>query len=242
VLKQKGRTPEEARAALLPVLDEELTLMEQQEAPEPAYFHTLERLCDVVAKPECSTSNGSNLLNQYGSERYTMPRNYSFETYCLKRELVKNYHRRGFSIPRMIENLDRNGLFSAAQSYGARYSSVLRVLHSIKKEDAQRFHALRDDAECALHEYIARQEYLYMKAVENGNYELAAKLSKDIARGHGVVTEEPVRVETDILVQMGQAFAMAEKKMLERKQRAALSSPVPALDIVPSLVGNGKKE
>jgi hypothetical protein len=78
-----------------------------------------------------------------------------------------------------------------------------------------------------------------MKAVENGNYALAAKLSKDIARAHGVVTEEPIRVETDLLKQMSDAFAMGEKRFLERKQKHAL--PVPTIDVAPYLLGNGTR-
>lgn len=42
-----------------------------------------------------------------------MPRHYSFETYSLKKELVKNYESRGLSISQMIKLLDQQHLFSA---------------------------------------------------------------------------------------------------------------------------------
>lgn len=118
----------------------------------------------------------------------------------------------------------------------------VRFIHAdilaVRKEDTTRFTVTYQEASAALYQYISRQEYLYAKAVENGDYRLAADLSKDIARGHGVVTEEPVRVETDILKQMGEAFAMAERKMVEHKQKSLPppSSPGQALEpeIMPS--------
>lgn len=171
-----------------------------------------------------------------------MPHRPDLETHLLRKELIRTYHRQGLPVAEMVRRLDQTGLFLSTQGYNARYSVVLRLLRAVQREDSRRFRILQEDSERALIEYVERQSFLYCKAIECGDYRLARDLSKDIARGHGVVTEEPVRVETDILVQMGQAFAMAEKKMLERKQRAALSSPVPALDIVPSLGGNGKKE
>jgi len=168
-----------------------------------------------------------------------MPRHRpDLESRLLRKDLLKNYLRQGLSVPEMMDRLDRQGLFAPTQGYGARYSLVSRLLRSIRKEDSRRFRVLQEDSERALIEYIERQSFLYRKVVEDGNYELAAKLSKDIAKAHGVVTEEPVRVETDILVQMGQAFALGEKKMQER--RVALNSPVPALDTAPRLLGNGK--
>lgn len=159
------------------------------------------------------------------------------ETHLLRKELVRAYYRQGLSVPDIIRRLDQNTLFSPHQTYNARYSAVLRLRRSVQREDSRRFRALQQDSEQALTQYIARQEYLYMKAVENGNYELAAKLSKDIARAFGVPTEEPIKIETDILTQMGAAFAMAEKKMAERRKQAL---PALAIDTAPRLLGNGK--
>ena len=113
-----------------------------------------------------------------------------------------------------------------------------RDITAVRREDTTRFTVVYQEASTALYEYIARQEYLYAKAVENGSYELAAKLSKDIARGHGVVTEEPVRVETDILQQFGDAFALAEKKMLEHQPKRL---PAPRSAEVAEIVSLGQQ-
>jgi hypothetical protein len=162
------------------------------------------------------------------------------ESHLLRKDLVKTYLRQGVSIPEMLTRLDQNGLFSPTQSYNARYSLVVRLCRSIRKEDSARYRVLRNDAERALVEYIARLEFLYAKAVENGDYKLARDISKDLAHAYGVQTEEPVRVETDMLVEMVDSFPHAEKKLEQWKQQAALSSLIPALDVIPPLVGNGE--
>jgi hypothetical protein len=96
---------------------------------------------------------------------------------------------------------------------------------------------LQEDADRALIEYIGRQQFLYARAVADGNYELARRLSQDIAKAHGVPTEEPIKIiETDILSQMQAAFALGEKRLAERCMLEKRS----AIEV--SLIGNGKGE
>ena len=137
-----------------------------------------------------------------------------------RRALVRLLVRAGSDNVTIAKRLLEANYLPATWTLDKQVQFIHRDITAVRKEDTTRFTVVYQEASTALHEYIARQEYLYAKAVENGNYELAAKLSKDIARGHGVVTEEPVRVETDILKQMGDAFAMAERKMLEHKQKS----------------------
>lgn len=174
-----------------------------------------------------------------------MPYRPDLETHLLRKELVRAYHHQGLSVTDMLRRLDGNGLFSPTQRYNARYSLVARLLRSTQKEDAKRYRVLQDEAGRALVEYIGRQSFLYQKAVEDGNWALARDLSKDIARAHGVPTEEPIRVETDLLSQLQAAFQVGMKKVTEERRRIAESSKETpkAIEIMPpSLSGNGKEE
>lgn len=166
-----------------------------------------------------------------------MPRHRpDFESHLLRKDLVKAYLRQGLSVPEMVKRLDQHGLFDQTQGYNARYSVVARLLRAVQKQDRRRFHVLQEDADRALIEYIERQHFLYARAVADGSYELARRLSQDIAKAHGVPTEEPIKIETDILSQMQAAFAQGEKRLAERRMLEKRS----AIEV--SLIGNGKGE
>src|SRR5262245_8527794 len=152
------------------------------------------------------------------------------ETHLMRKDLVRNYGRLGLSIPIIIRRLDEQGFFSPTQSYNARYSIVVRLLRSVKREDAKSYRVTQEDSNQARAEYLDRANYLYSQAIQLGDLRLAHDISMSIARAHGINTKEPIKVETNFYEVMLQASQMARANAALRK---------PSIEVTPLLPEKG---
>lgn len=89
--------------------------------------------------------------------------------------------------------------FPETQSHRARLRVIRHDLDAICISDARRFSALQTDAEKARHEYIARQELIFKEAFLHRELEIASRVSKDIARAHGIPTDEVMAPKNDLI-------------------------------------------
>lgn len=145
-----------------------------------------------------------------------------------RRELVRLWVRSGAHEDRIIQILVDGGYIPPTWEYKGKRALVRSDIRKVQSEDTTKFQSLKLDAEKAWQEYVARQSMLFEKAMEEGNVAVASSISKDIARAYGIPTDEPIRVETNLLDQMKEAIQMGAKRLLEQKQR---SIPPPAIEV-----------
>lgn len=136
-----------------------------------------------------------------------------------RRDIVRRYHYVGFSVLQILERLEdhKYPLFPLTADYDSKYSVIASDIAIIKKEDLEKINITEFDAQEQHAHYLARQTFLYNLSLEDGNLALASSLSKDIARGYGIITDEPVVVRTDLMSLLKNAQAGAQKKLQERK-------------------------
>jgi len=132
-------------------------------------------------------------------------------------ELVRLFCRLGMKETEVIQRLQDGGYIPISWEFKKKRSLVRRDIKKVNSEDVTRYKQLVSDGDGALIEYIGKLEVLFGKAYEDGDWHLCRDLTKDIARAHGVPTEEPIRIETDILSQMQIAFQAGIKKISEQK-------------------------
>lgn len=149
-----------------------------------------------------------------------------------RRNLVRTLHYQGLQEVDIIQKLDAAGFFPETEYWKIKRDVVRRDIEKITLADAHRFHVLEVDAHRAHYDYITRQEAIYQKAMERNDLEVAARASKDIAKAHGVQTDEPNRPKEDlmtIMMQMKQKKQLtAPPQALEGKGEEAIPSFVPA--------------
>jgi hypothetical protein len=152
------------------------------------------------------------------------------EQHFQRLELVRSLHYRGKSITEIINVLEAEGLLNTAVTCSSKYRSVQRCLAKVKKGDLKKFRATQEEHDTALIEYIARQSYLFQRAIEDRQWECARSLSRDLAKAHGVVVDEPVRVEADLLTLLRAATEANRQRRLEGISQAvgALPGPIEA--------------
>lgn len=146
-----------------------------------------------------------------------------------RQELVRLFYRLGTKETEMIQRLQENGYIPATWEFRKKQLLVNRDIRRAKKEDLDRYHRLMADGDRSLVDYIGRLETLFENAYQDGNWNLCRDLAKDLARAHGVPTEEPIRIEGDILSQMQIAFRAGMKRIAEQK-----SAPPAIIEVLPS--------
>ena len=145
-------------------------------------------------------------------------------------ELVRLFYRLDIKETEIIQRLQDNGYIPITWDFRKKQLLINRDLRRVKREDINRYHRLMADGDRALVDYIGKLETLFGKAYEDGNWPLCRDLAKDLARAHGVPTEEPIRIESDLLSQMQVAFQAGMKRISEQK-----NLPVSAIiDVPPS--------
>ena len=149
-----------------------------------------------------------------------------------RQELVRLFSRLGIKESEIIQRLQDTGYIPATWEFRKKQLLINRDVRKAKKEDIDRYRRLMADGDRALVNYIGKLEVLFEKSYEDGNWSLCRDLTKDLARAHGVPTEEPIRIEGDILSQMQLAFQAGMKRIAEQKR------PLPAIDVVPTPQSN----
>jgi hypothetical protein len=132
-------------------------------------------------------------------------------------ELIRLFCRLGIKETEVIQRLQDGGYIPLSWDFKKKRRLIRKDIKKAKSEDLDRYKQLMSDADGALVEYIGKLEVIFEKAYEDGNWYLCRDLTKDLARAHGVPTEEPIRIETDILSQMQIAFQAGMKKINEQK-------------------------
>lgn len=130
-------------------------------------------------------------------------------------------HYQGYQEVDIIHKLEDEGYFPETEKWLRKRDAVRRDLILITLADANRFQAVEVDANRAYHDYLARQEAIYHRAMERSDLDVASRTSKDIAKAHGVQTDEVNRPQEDIATIM--------MKMKQKK----LPAPRPALEVLP---------
>ena len=143
-------------------------------------------------------------------------------------ELVRLFYRLGIKETEVIKRIEDIGYIPATWEFRKKQLLINRDLRKVKREDIIRYQKLMQDGDRALVDYIGKLETIFERAYEDGNWQLCRDLTKDLARAHGVPTEEPIRIETDLLSQMQAAFQVGMKRMSEQKN---LPSPTPIIDV-----------
>lgn len=138
-------------------------------------------------------------------------------------EIVRLLHRLGRKETEIIQRLQNDGYIPLIWSFGKKTRLIRDDIRRVRKEDMAKFKSVMQDSDSALVDYIGRLQTLFDKAYEDGDWQLCRDLTKDIAKAHGVPTEEPIRIETDILSQMQLAFQTGMRRVSEQKN---LPSPV----------------
>ena len=136
-----------------------------------------------------------------------------------RRDLVRRYHYVGLSIAQILERLDghKYPLFSMTADYDDKYSTIASDIGVIKKEAMEAINITEFDAQEQHAHYLMRQTFLYNLSLEDGNLALASSLSKDIARGYGISTDEAIVLKGDLLSLLKGAQQTAARKLEERK-------------------------
>jgi len=153
-------------------------------------------------------------------------------THLLRQDLVQHYWRLGLSIPEMMQRLEIEGLLATTQTYAAQYAIVSRLLKTVKHEAAKSYTVTPEDNRQAWREYVDRQTFLYYQAVQSGDLALAGELSKDLARAHGINTDEPIVIKTDLMTMLKNAQEQARKKLEARRSIIDVTpiSPCPIMN------------
>ena len=136
-----------------------------------------------------------------------------------RRDLVRRYHYIGLSIFQILERLDghKYPLFPVTADYDEKYGVIASDVAIIKKKDLESINVTEFDAQEQHALYIARQTFLYNLSLEDGNLALASSLSKDIARGYGISTDEAIVLKGDLMSMLRNAQQTATRKLEERK-------------------------
>lgn len=145
-----------------------------------------------------------------------------------RQELVRLFYRCGVKETEIIQRLQDNSYIPASWEFRKKQLLVNRDVRKAKKEDIDRYRRLMQEGDRALVNYIGKLDTLFEKAYEDGNWSLCRDIAKDLARAHGVPTEEPIRIEGDILTQMQLAFQAGMKRIAEQKP------PPPTIEVLPS--------
>ncbi len=127
-----------------------------------------------------------------------------------RRNLIRTLHYQGYGEVDIICTLDEGKYFPEMQTWKLKRDTVRRDIQIILSTDAQRFHGVETNATQAFHEYVARQETIYKRAMERNDLEAAIRASKDIAKAHGVQTDEVNRPRDDVATIM---MTMRQKKL-----------------------------
>ena len=141
-----------------------------------------------------------------------------------RRSIVRSLYYQGVQQSDIIERLEKDQLFPEAKSWSSKKQILRRDIDMIVLADAQRFQGLEIDTERARQEYIARQEGIYAKAMERNDLEVAIRASKDIAKAHGIQTDEPVVKSEGLATIMGR---MMNKDRLPAPQKTIDVTPIP---------------
>ena len=144
-----------------------------------------------------------------------------------RQEFVRLYYRLGIKETEIISRMQENGYIPALWEFKKKQSLIKRDLKKVKKEDIEQYQRLIAEPDGALVDYIGKLKALFEKTYEDGNWSLCRDLAKDLARAHGVPTEEPIRIEGDILTQMQAAFQVGMKRISEQKTLP----PPPAIEV-----------
>lgn len=136
-------------------------------------------------------------------------------------EIVRIMSRAGMDAVKICARLDKFGFFPDRLNYRQQLDVVLADMRKVKKEDKGRFDALREDSQSAWSEYVGRQMALFEKCMDDGDHALASQVSKDIARAYGIDTNEPIKIEGDLVSLM----RAATQKALEKRNANSLPSP-----------------
>ena len=149
-----------------------------------------------------------------------------------RRHLIRALHYQGWKEVDIIQKIDREGFFPETEHWTIKRNTVRRDIEKITLADAHRFQQLEIDVHRAHHDYISRQEAIYQKAMERNDLEVAARASKDIAKAHGVQTDEPHRPKEDlrtIMMQMERKKQLiAPQQAIEAKMEEEIHSFIPA--------------
>ena len=146
-----------------------------------------------------------------------------YENQDIRRDIIRRLYYAAKSLQSIIIVLDRRDAL-AGLTFSDKVRLVKGELNTIKQEDKAALIAVRKDADEAWADYVARQHFLYEVAVEDRDVTAAQSLSKDIARAHGVRTDAPIEVKTDIGEMLRQA-SMArrpEPQRIEKKEAITL--------------------
>ncbi len=127
-----------------------------------------------------------------------------------RRNLIRSLYYQGYKEVDIIQKLDDAQFFPETQKWGLKRDTVRRDLDLITIADAKRFQGMEVDTNRAYHEYLSRQETIYRRALERNDLEAAIRTSKDIAKAHGVQTDEVNKPTEDLQTIM---MRMKQKKL-----------------------------
>ena len=138
-------------------------------------------------------------------------------------EIVRLMSRAGMDAVKICARLDKFDFFPDDMPYQKQMEVVAGDIRKVKREDKGRFDALREDSQAAWAEYVGRQMALFEKCMDDGDHALATQVSKDIARAYGIDTNEPIKIEGDLVSLM----RAATQKALEKRNANTFSLPPP---------------
>ena len=133
-----------------------------------------------------------------------------------RRHFIRVLHYQGWKEVDIIQKVTDEGFFPETEYWTTKRKTVRRDIEIITLADANRFQMLEVDTHRAHHHYIARQEAIYQKAMERNDLEVASRASKDIAKAHGVQTDDPHRPKDDL-----------RTIMMQMKQKKQVTAPAP---------------
>lgn len=165
--------------------------------------------------------NSRSVRTSYNPDQYELG---GAERVRQRQELVHLFYRLGIKETEIIQRLQDDGYLPVTWEYRKKQLLVNRDVRRARKNDLDRYHRLIANGDQALVSYIGKLEVLFERAYGDGNWHLCRDLSKDLARAHGVPTEEPIRIEGDILSQMQLAFQVGMRRIAEQKQPPRLES------------------
>lgn len=149
-----------------------------------------------------------------------------------RREIIRTLFYAGKTEQEIADRLtgEKYQFFPPTYSLRDKLSTIRADLTVILREDDKKFTVTKENADSALVQYINRQKYLYNKAVESSEFELAVKISKDIARAQGVSTDSPTKVDNNSLVDLMQEASRKarEKQQALAKEKGTVSIPEPS--------------
>lgn len=123
-----------------------------------------------------------------------------------RRDLVRHLHGIGLSVLQIIERIEGHfELFPSTATYKQKRSIIDNDIIEIRNKVMADIAIDTFDAKEKHAEYVEQQKFLYYKAVQDGDYTLAERVSKNIAKAYGINTEEPIVIKSDILTVLSRA-------------------------------------